>query len=97
MEKVEEVEGIRIKGISIKDLLIPELIQEFEAKNLSINPISLVFVQEEGKDKNNMITPIILGHQNKKEVEERILHVDSPNEEHLKIISEILKSKIKEK
>jgi hypothetical protein len=96
MEKIEEVEGLRINGISIKDILSKDLIEDFEKENLNINPVSIVFINEDEQDKKKILIPIILGHQNKIEVEKGILHIDSPNEEYLIKIATLIKSRIRQ-
>ncbi|MDA3780891.1 MAG: hypothetical protein PF487_11840 [Bacteroidales bacterium] len=85
-----EIEGLKLKGITIKDLLLPEFIKRLEDKKINIEAVSLVFIREEA-DGNKGITPFIFNHQNSTEVKEKILHISGANESDLKKVSEIVK------
>lgn len=86
-----EIEGLKMKGISINDLLLPEFIEELEKHKVNINAVSLVFVGEEEKDEKKKIIPFVINHQNSEEVREKIVHLSGSNEKDLKKISAIIR------
>jgi hypothetical protein len=90
-DKVGEIEGIKISGISIRDLLSKEVMNKIDELKLNISPINLVFVREEGSDNKKSITPFVLGHQNSQEVKDKILHISGSNEDDLQKLAKIIK------
>jgi len=86
-----EIEGLKLKGISIKDLLLPEFIKSLEKAKINLNAVSLVFIMEEGNEKKKIVTPFVLNHQNSQEIKEKILHINGEKEKELKSLVEIIK------
>lgn len=85
-----EAEKFKFCSISIKDLLKKEVNDELEKSGLNIFPINLVFINEEGEGNKKIACPIILGHQSNKELKEKVLHLDCPEQKLLKIFTKIL-------
>ena len=85
-----EAERYKFSNISLKNLLKKEVLDELEKSNLNIFPVNLVFINEDGEGKNKIACPVILSHQNNKEVKEQILHLDSPNSKLLKTFTNLL-------
>lgn len=84
-------EKIRLNDLSIRDLINPKFEKEIEKKDLSIIPISLVFIDvKKSKNKIKKISPIILSHQNDKEIKNKILHLECPESEILEKMEKIL-------
>ena len=75
-----EIEGLKLKGISIKDLLLPKFIKNLESTGLNLDAVSLVFVMKEGDEKKKAVSPFILNHQNSQEIKEKILHINGAKE-----------------
>lgn len=70
----KETEQIRINGVVIKDLLNERFLKKLEDNKISHIPILLVLsIPEE----NNFVT---LTHENPKEFEDKILHINSKNQ-----------------
>ncbi len=70
----KEIEQIRINGVVIKDLLNERFLKKLEDNKISHIPILLVLsIPEE----NNFVT---LTHENPKEFEDKILHINSKNQ-----------------
>ena len=85
-----EAEKYKFTNISIKDLLKEELVKKIEESKLHIFPINLVLIYEEGEGNKKKVSPIILSHQNEKEIKEKTLHLDSPDMTSLKAFSKII-------
>lgn len=85
-----EIEGLRMKGIIIKDLLLPKFVHKLEDEGITIEAVSLVFIKE-GAQEGAGITPFVFSHQNSKEVKDKILHLSGAGELDLKKVSEIIK------
>lgn len=81
-----EEESLRLNGIDIKKLLNKDFVGKLEELKEDIVPISIIIV----KAKDSMPTPLIIGHQNKKEVDDKILHIGSPDSNFLNKVKEII-------
>ncbi len=86
-----EIEGLKLKGTTLKKLLLPEFVEKLEKEKININAVSLVFVGEEESNEKKKIAPFIFSHQNSEEIKEEILHITGANEADLKKVSEIIK------
>lgn len=86
-----EIEGLKLKGITLKELLLPKFIEKIENEGINANTVSLVFVREEGTPENKILSHFIFSHQNSEEIKDKILHINGSNEEDLKKFSKILK------
>ncbi len=87
-----EVEGVRIKGFLIEDIMKENFLKEMQKNGIKSNVVGLVFMVENNKKK---FLPIILSHQNNKEVEDKIIHLDSQNSTILNKFVELIKRLIK--
>ena len=86
-----EVEGLRINGFLIEDILKEDFVKELNKDAPNLDIAALIFVK---KDKTPPVT-IILNHQSSKEIEEKVLHLNCPDGDLLKKFSEIIKKRIK--
>jgi hypothetical protein len=85
-----EVEKYKFNNISIKDLLKKEVVEELEKGGFNIFPVSLVFINEEGEAKKKIVCPIVVSHQNNKEVQDKVIHLDCPNNKMLELFTRLL-------
>lgn len=88
-EVEEEIEGIKLKNLTINDLLNKEFLEKI--KKLNLNSISLILVYEEKDKDKQIVLPISINHQNSEEVKNKIIHLQSPNQELLTKLSEAIK------
>ncbi len=87
--KVVEQEKVKIKDILVRDLLNEKFLKSLEDKEGRFVPTAIVLYYEAGGDKKVLSVPIIISHENSKETEERIVHVNCSDE---KIIDKIVKA-----
>lgn len=87
-----EIEGLKLKGLTIKDLLLPEFVKNIEKEGIDANAVSLVFVKEEKDGENKKIFPFVFNHKNSEEIKEKILHISGDHETDLNKFLEILKN-----
>ncbi|MEA3342856.1 MAG: hypothetical protein U9Q92_01700 [archaeon] len=84
-----ETEKVRISGVVIEDLLNEKFLKKIKEKETKIIPIFLAL--NIPKEKNI----VVLTHENEKEVEDKILHINSGTQQTLdtfvKILEEINK------
>ena len=85
-----EAEKFKFSSISIKDLLKKEVNEELEKSGLNVFPVNLMFINEEGEGNKKVANPIVLSHQNNKEVKDKVLHLDCPESKLSKVFTEIL-------
>jgi len=90
-----EIEGFRLSGIAISDLLLPEFVKKVQDAKLGIDAISLAFVGLDGQDNNRVVVPFVLNHQSSQEVKDKVIHLSGGREKDLKTLAEILKEVIK--
>jgi len=80
-----DIEGIRIQGFLIKDLLKDDFVKELAQLKADLDPVALVLI---GK------VPLTLGHQKKEEIDKKIIHINCPNSELLDKFVNLIKKKI---
>jgi len=68
-----------LEGITINDLIKEDFLEELRKKGGNIFPISLVFINEKSNEKMKLVSPLILSHQNNEEINNKILHIESPD------------------
>lgn len=88
----ESVDSISLTGLTINDLLNPDLLKNLKSEEFNITPFLI------GIDVNRQ-TVITVGHNDFKEVERKILHIETrsqgKNESHFNHIKEALKKMVK--
>ena len=77
-------EKAKVTQIRVEDLLNKDFLNEMRNEGIKNIPVSL-FIHETGS--NSIIT---VGHQNPKEYDEKVVHVESPNPELLQKILKVL-------
>ena len=88
-----EVEGLRVKGVLIKDFLKDDFVADIEALNKDVEVVALVVMKKNGE--KGIPTPIVFNHQNTNEVKDKILHLDCSDAEILQKLSKIVEKRIK--
>ncbi len=83
-------EKFALEGITINDLIKESFLKKLKDKDNNIFPVSLVFINEKGNEKNRQFSPLIISHQSNEEVKNKILHVESPDTELAKFVTKIL-------
>ena len=82
----EEVEKIRLDKISLSQLFNENFVNKLEElkEEILLNAVILM------KTKNNVSIPLIISHQNKKEIDGKIVHIESPDSDFLNEVKEII-------
>ncbi|MBS3054722.1 MAG: hypothetical protein J4431_04250 [Candidatus Aenigmarchaeota archaeon] len=79
-------ERVSFEGFQIADVLNKKFTEKLSAEfGKSVIPVGLVLIKEPA-------TPITINHENQKEIEERIVHVFSRDEETLQKMIKVLES-----
>jgi len=88
---VKKQEVLCFEGISISDFLDKKFLEKIREQNLEIDPISLVFMVENKKDKE--ISPIVLAHESKQDVIDKTIRINAPSnntfEKFIKLLEEM--------
>ena len=86
-----EVEGVRLKGFLVRDFIKEEFLKKIQENKVDVEPIALVFLDKDVKQ----LTLATLNHQSPKEVEDKILHIQSQNEKLLEGFTNAIEGKLK--
>jgi len=82
----ETIEKIRLDNKSASQLLNPDFVKQLSELKQDIIPASIVLI----KTKDNISIPLVISHQSKKEIEEKIIHIESPDQEFLDKVKNII-------
>ena len=85
-----KAEKFVLEGITINDLIKEDFLKELRKKDSNIFPISLVFISEKGNEKMKQGFPLVLSHQSNEEINNKILHIESPDSDLVESLKEIL-------
>ena len=77
------LEKVKMGNLVIQDLLNEKFIESLKKNGLNIVPISLIFVGIEKRDNWVAVKNLNLGHENDKEVQDKILHLSSQDQDYL--------------
>lgn len=86
MGEVEE--KVRLDNSSVGKLLNQTFFKKITELEEGIEPAFIILV----KNKDNKSIPLIINHQNSKEVEDKIIHIESADQEFLNKIKNIIQS-----
>lgn len=90
--KKARAEKYVLGNMTINDLIKEKFLEKLRTIDNNIFPVSLVFINEKGDEKNKQIFPLVISHQSNEEVKNKILHVESPDTELAKSVTEILEA-----
>lgn len=80
-------EKVRVNNTSIENLINKNFLESIEKEvGQDIIPISIVFIKKPA-------TPIIISHENQKEIEDKILHINCLDESILDKLAKLLEKK----
>ncbi len=82
----EEVEKIRLDKVSLSQLFNQNFINKLDELKEDVFPNAIILI----KTKDSVSMPLIISHQNKKEVEGKIIHIESPDSDFLNKIKNML-------
>ena len=85
-------EKFALEGITINDLIKEDFLEKLKKREENIFPISLVFLSEKSKEKMKLVSPLILSHQSNEEINNKILHIESPDSNLVESLKEILEN-----
>lgn len=91
MEKVGEIEGLKLSGVSVRDLLSDKFVKNMEALKLNLDAITLVLIKEDGEENKKTVMPFIIGHQNSQELKDKVLHISGSKEKELEELAKAIK------
>ena len=74
-----KAEKVLIEGKFLKDFFKDEFIDKMNKLGAETFPISIILLRERKRNGKKEAYPIILNHQNKDEVQNGKLHVESPD------------------
>lgn len=87
---IEKKEQVLFEGLRISDFLNEKFIKKIKESGLNVDAINLVLIIKEDKKEGY---PLILGHQSHKELNEKLMHIDSPTkdvpEKFIKLLEEM--------
>ena len=69
-------ERIRVNTVLIRDLLDKKFLDLMEKEELKLDPVSLIFICNKETEGKRQLIGIAMNHQNDKELEDKILHID---------------------
>lgn len=75
------IEKVKLSGVLLKDLINPDILKAVGKENI---PALLLFINM----KNKKLT--IISHQKPEEIKEKVIHVESQDQEIVKKLSKIL-------
>jgi len=85
-----------VENKSLQDIIMKDLLKDFNKnEGQKIFPTTIVLIKESEKDGKKQVCPIILSHQNSKEVQDRVLHVECPDVDFLEEFVNVLENKVK--
>ena len=88
-------EKVLIKEKSLKDIFREDFLKSVKVKEGALFPVNVMFVHEVEKEKGKKLFPLVLSHQNGREVKRRIFHLECPNPELLEEFANSLEGKNK--
>jgi hypothetical protein len=75
---IKKEEIVLFEGLRISDFLDKEFLKKVEKIGLEVDAINLVLMVNGNKKESY---PLILGHHNNKDLEERRMHISSPTKD----------------
>ncbi len=87
-----QIEGVRVQGLILKELLTNDFVSELNDSLKEFDAVALILMKKEGNG-----NPIILNHQNAKEVQEKVLHLECQNADTLQKITKIIEKRVPKK
>jgi len=88
-----KAEKVQIENVTLNDIFKDEFIKKVKKLGKNIFPITVVFINEFDKDGKKQAYPLVLNHQSNKEVENKILHIESPDTDLLESFVKLLEKK----
>jgi len=88
-----KAEKVQIENVTLNDIFKEEFIKKVSKLGKSIFPITVVFINEFERDGKKQAYPLVLSHQSSKEVETKILHIESPDTDLLDSFVKFLEKK----
>ncbi|MBU0757274.1 MAG: hypothetical protein KKF44_04360 [Nanoarchaeota archaeon] len=80
----DSIEKIRVKGLTLVDLLDKKFLDLLKQSGLKVSPVNIAFFADVPEP------PIVLSHENPKEKEEKLLHIESKDPKKIEKFKEIL-------
>ena len=87
-----KAEKVQIENVTLNDIFKEEFIKKVSKLGKSIFPITVV-INEFERDGKKQAYPLVLSHQSSKEVETKILHIESPDTDLLDSFVKFLEKK----
>ncbi len=80
-------EKVKITDVFLEDFINEDFMKQLKQEiDTDVVPISLVFMKKHS-------VPIIISHENPQELENKIVHISSPDEETIKKLTKIIEKK----
>lgn len=90
-----KAEKFLVENQSLKELFNKDFLEKLNKLDKNIFPATVFFVKEFERNGKKMVTPLILSHQNNKEVQNNILHIESPDTKLLDNFIKMIENKVK--
>lgn len=87
-----EIEGLRVSGLSIRDFLKEDFVEEMDRISPDIDVVALVMMKKNGK--KAMSTPIIFNHQSAEEIKSKTLHLDCSDAKTLEMVKKMIEKRM---
>jgi hypothetical protein len=85
-----KAERVIIEKKFLKDIFRKEFLDIIQKVGGNVFPISVILLNEVVNEKSKMAFPIVINHQNKEEVNNGILHIESPNTDLVDKLSKLM-------
>jgi len=79
-----------IENTSISDLIKEDFLEKLKKINNNIFPVSLFFISEKKDGNIKQAFPLILSHQNSEEVQNKKIHIESPDTELVESVAKLI-------
>ena len=76
-------EKVLIQNKSLRDLFKEDFLESISAKEGELFPVNITFIHETEKDGKKLGFPIVISHGNDREIKDKKLHLESPDQEML--------------
>ena len=87
---IKKQEALLFQGVTISELLNKQFLDKMNEKKLLAEPVTLVFMITDTKDGKKNFFPIILSHEDRKEIEGKITHISTEESEASELFIKVL-------
>lgn len=90
-----KAEKLLIENFSLNDVFKEDFLKKLNELKNNTFPVNVIFINEFEKEGKKQANPLILSHQNTRDVHNKILHLECPDTNLLDSVAEMLEKKEK--